>query len=399
MFGECTELSVANLDKAAASGKPVDIENEYLNLALDIIGRGVFNYDFGSTTTNTPVVKAVYGALKEAEHRSTFYLPYWNVPALRAIVPRQRAFASDMKIINDTLDTLIAQARSTSTATDLEALQNRDYSKVQDASLLRFLVDMRGEDIEDATDGQLRDDLMTMLIAGHETTAQVLTWASFCLSQDPELEARVADEVRGVLGDDDRRPDLDDIKRMPLTRLCIAESLRLYPQPPLLIRRSTDEEDTLPGGLDAADPNGYPIGKGTDLFISVWNIHRDKRLWGEDADVFRPERFYEAMEGSADGQWAGRTPFENESGPLYPNEVLTDFAYIPFGGGARKCIGDQFAMMEATVVLSMFVRRYKFTIAKPIEEVGMATGATIHTASGLPVTVQMREPSVAAVSA
>ena len=387
MFGACAEQSIKNLDSAAESGKAVDLENEYLNLALDIIGIGVFNYDFGSVTTNTPVVKAVYGALKEAEHRSTFYLPYWNVPLLRAIVPRQRKFAADMKVINDTLDELITTARNTTNKTDMEALQNRDYSKVQDASLLRFLVDMRGEDIEDATDGQLRDDLMTMLIAGHETTAQVLTWASFCLSQDPELEARVAAEVDEVIGD--RRPTLEDIRRMPLVRLCVAESLRLYPQPPLLIRQSV-AADTLPGGIAAADPSGYPIGPKTDLFISVYNIHRDVRLWGEDADKFRPERFYEARKGSADGTWEGMQAYDPEGGPLYPNEVGTNFAYIPFGGGPRKCIGDQFAMTEATVVLAMFLRRYKFALDKPAEEVGMATGATIHTASGLPMRVTRR---------
>lgn len=93
----------------------------------------------------------------EAEHRSTFYIPYWNVPLLRAIVPRQRAFAADMKVIDATLDALIRRARETRQEDDLEALQARDYANVKDPSLLRFLVDMRGED---ATDKQLRDDLM-----------------------------------------------------------------------------------------------------------------------------------------------------------------------------------------------------------------------------------------------
>ncbi|KIY91860.1 hypothetical protein MNEG_16103 [Monoraphidium neglectum] len=158
----------------------------------------VFNYDFGSITTESPVIKSVYGVLKEAEHRSTFYIPYWNVPLLRAVVPRQRQFAADMAVIDATLDDLIRNARETRQEDDFEALQARDYSQVKDPSLLRFLVDMRGED---ATDKQLRDDLMTMLIAGHETTAAVLTWALFSVAQAPAVEAKLLAEIDAAVGD------------------------------------------------------------------------------------------------------------------------------------------------------------------------------------------------------
>ena len=84
---------------------------------------------------------------------------------------------------------------------------------------------------------------------------------------------------------------------------------------------------------------------------------------------------------------------------MYPNETATDFAFIPFGGGARKCVGDQFALMEATVVLAMLLRRYDFSLAVPKEKVGMATGATIHTANGMPCTVKARTPEAAAPEA
>ena len=109
----------------------------------------------------------------EAAHRSTFYFPYWDIPFMTDIVPRQREFKKNIGIINDTLNGLIRKAQKFEGTEDLEELQNRDYSKVNDPSLLRFLVDIRGADV---TDLQLRDDLMTMLIAGHETTAAVLTW-------------------------------------------------------------------------------------------------------------------------------------------------------------------------------------------------------------------------------
>lgn len=384
MFVDCTKRTEAKLAALADKGEDdvVDMETEFLNLGLDIIGLGVFNFDFGSFTKESPVIKAVYGVLKEAEHRSTFYIPYWSLPLARYLVPRQRKFNEDMGVINKCLDELIRQARETRQEEDLEALQNRDYSKVKDPSLLRFLVDMRGED---ATDKQLRDDLMTMLIAGHETTAAVLTWSLFLLMQRPEVEARVLAELDTVLGD--RDPTLEDLRALPYVRSVLGESLRLYPQPPLLIRRAL-APDTLPSGL-GGDPNGYPIGTGADLFISVWNLHRSPHLW-RDPDAFRPERFNEVFTNPAFGaKWAGFQP-EAGRGSLYPNEVASDFAFIPFGGGPRKCLGDQFAFFEATVALAVLLRRFTFRLAVPPERVGMATGATIHTANGLPVRVTRR---------
>lgn len=167
---------------------------------------------------------------------------------------------------------------------------------------------------------------------------------------------------------------------MPYVRSVLSESLRLYPQPPILIRRALDE-DVLPGGLNG-DPAGYPIGKGADLFISVWNLHRSPHLW-RDPNAFRPERFSEKFENPAfNGAWAGYDPAAQGSS-LYPNEIAADFAFLPFGGGMRKCVGDQFALMEATVALAMLLRRFRFKLEGGPEAVGMATGATIHTANGL----------------
>ncbi|PRW39133.1 cytochrome P450 chloroplastic isoform C [Chlorella sorokiniana] len=382
MFGRCTQQTINKLEAltaGAAPGSPpvIDMETEFLNLGLDIIGLGVFNYDFGSITQESPVIKAVYGVLKEAEHRSTFYIPYWNLPLASVLVPRQRKFQADLAVINQCLNELIETAKATRQEEDLEALQARDYSKVKDASLLRFLVDMRDADLEAK---QMRDDLMTMLIAGHETTAAVCTWTLFCLMQDEGVEAKVLAEIDAVVGD--RVPTSEDIGRMPYLRMTIAESMRLYPQPPILIRRALGD-DVLPAGLNG-DPNGYPIGKGADLFISMWNLHRSPHLW-KDPDTFRPERFTERFENPGfGGKWAGYNP-DAQGASLYPNEVSSDFAFLPFGGGARKCIGDQFAITEAAVALVMVLRRFRFRLQDP-NSVGMATGATIHTANGLKCT-------------
>lgn len=193
MFADCTEKTIARLSQASDTSSVVDMEKEFLNLGLDIIGIGVFNYDFGSINQQNPVIQSVYGVLKEAEHRSTFYIPYWNLPIAKYIVPRQIQFQKDIKVINDCLDELINKAKLSRNVDDIEALQARDYSKVKDASLLRFLVDMRDADLEQK---QLRDDLMTMLIAGHETTAAVLTWAIFLLATHPEVQHKVVEELK-----------------------------------------------------------------------------------------------------------------------------------------------------------------------------------------------------------
>jgi cytochrome P450 len=216
----------------------------------------------------------------------------------------------------------------------LEELQNRDYSKVKDPSLLRFLVDIRGADV---TDLQLRDDLMTMLIAGHETTAAVLTWCLFCLVQDKPLMKKVVEEIDSVMGpvaEEARAPNYEEIQKLELVRLCLAEALRLYPEPPILIRRCL-EDVPLPKGAGDAD---VTLIKGMDVFISVWNLHRHPDCW-EEPLKFDPFRFKKPYSNPGVKDWAGYNP-DLISG-LYPNEVTSDFAFVPFGAGARKCIGDQ----------------------------------------------------------
>lgn len=145
-------------------------------------------------------------------------------------------------MLDKVLEELITKALASKNVADVDELESRDYSSMENPSLLRFLVDMRGED---CTSKQLRDDLMTMLIAGHETTAAMLTWTFFELSQQPELYAKVQKEVDEVL--QGREPTFEDMTNLPLVRMCLAESLRMYPEPPLLIRRALDD-DVLPKG-------------------------------------------------------------------------------------------------------------------------------------------------------
>ncbi|PWZ55573.1 Carotene epsilon-monooxygenase, chloroplastic [Zea mays] len=205
---------------------------------------------------------------------------------------------------------------------------------------------------------QLRDDLLSMLVAGHETTGSVLTWTIYLLSKDPTALRRAQDEVDRVL--QGRLPKYEDVKELKYLMRCINESMRLYPHPPVLLRRAI-VDDVLPGN--------YKVKAGQDIMISVYNIHRSPEVW-DRADEFIPERF-------------------DLEGPV-PNESNTDFRFIPFSGGPRKCVGDQFALLEAIVALAVVLQKMDMQLV-PDQKINMTTGATIHTTSGLYMNVSLRK--------
>ncbi|XP_022742925.1 protein LUTEIN DEFICIENT 5, chloroplastic-like isoform X2 [Durio zibethinus] len=351
LFAQATDRLCQKLDDAATDQEDVEMELLFSHLTLDIIGKALFNYDFDSLRNDTGIVEAVYTVLREAEDRSVSPIPTWEIPIWKDISPRQRKVAEALKLINDVLDDLIAICKR---MVEEEELQFHDeYMNEQDPSILRFLL-ASGDDVSSK---QLRDDLMTMLIAGHETSAAVLTWTFYLLSKEPSVVSKLQDEVDSVLGD--RFPTINDMKKLKYTTRVINESLRLYPQPPVLIRRSL-EDDVL---------GKYPIKRGEDIFISVWNLHHSPSLW-QDAEKFNPERW----------------PLDGPN----PNETNQNFCYLPFGGGPRKCVGDMFASFETVVAVAMLVQRFNFQMALGAPPVEMTTGATIHTTEGLKMTVTRR---------
>ncbi|EEF50061.1 cytochrome P450, putative [Ricinus communis] len=351
LFGQATDRLCKKLDAAASDGEDVEMESLFSRLTLDIIGKAVFNYEFDSLANDTGIVEAVYTVLREAEDRSVAPIPVWEIPIWKDISPRQRKVSAALKLINDILDDLIALCKR---MVDEEELQFHDeYMNEQDPSILHFLL-ASGDDVSSK---QLRDDLMTMLIAGHETSAAVLTWTFYLLSKEPSVLSKLQNEVDTILGD--RFPTIEDVKKLKYTTRVINESLRLYPQPPVLIRRSL-QDDML---------GKYPIKRGEDIFISVWNLHRSPHLW-DDAEKFNPERW----------------PLDGPN----PNETNQNFCYLPFGGGPRKCVGDMFASFETVVATAMLVRRFNFQLALGAPPVKMTTGATIHTTEGLTMTVTRR---------
>jgi carotene epsilon-monooxygenase len=347
--------------KDQPEGKPIDIESCFSQLTLDIIGKALFNYDFNALTKDSPIIQAVYTALKETEQRATDLLPYWKIPLFNLIDERQRKAAEAVQIIRDTTEELISKCKqiveeeqkknSGTTALDL----GEDYVDEADPSILRFLIAARDE----VSSTQLRDDLLSMLVAGHETTASVLTWTIYLLLQNPECMKKAVSEVDAVLGSK-TTPSFSDLKNCPYVLRCISESMRLYPHPPVLIRRAL-MDDRLPGGQF--------IPKGQDVIVSVYNIHHSPEVW-DDPEEFIPERF----------------PLDKQA----PTEINTDFRYIPFSGGPRKCIGDQFALMEAQVALIVLLKEIDLELV-PDQKIEMTTGATIHTKDGLFVTSKARK--------
>nr|QCU55163.1 carotene epsilon-monooxygenase [Camellia fraterna] len=357
VFCKCAERLVEKLKTNALNGSAVNMEENFSQLTLDVIGLALFNYNFDSLTTDSPVIDAVYTALKEAEARSTDLLPYWKINALCKIIPRQIKAEKAVTLIRKTVEELINKCKEI-VESEGERIDEEEYVNETDPSILRFLLASR----EEVSSIQLRDDLLSMLVAGHETTGSVLTWTAYLLSKDPSSLSKAQEEVDRVL--QGRSPTYEDIKNLKFLTRCINESLRLYPHPPVLLRRA-QVADVLPGN--------YKVNPGQDIMISVYNIHHSPQVW-DRAEVFVPERF-------------------DLDGPM-PNETNTDFRFIPFSGGPRKCIGDQFALLEAIVALAIFVQHMDFELL-PDQNISMTTGATIHTENGLYMKVSQRQTNSA----
>ncbi len=188
--------------------------------------------------------------------------------------------------------------------------------------LLSTLLLARDDEDRPMTERQIRDEVITLLLAGHETTAVALSWTWHLLSQHPAIDAKLAAELRDVLGG--RAPRVDDLPRLCLTEQVVTEAMRLYP-PAWGIGREA---------LADCEVGGYAVPPGMTVFISPWVLHRDPRYF-DRPEEYRPER------------WGG--DFARQ---------LPRFAYMPFGGGPRICIGNRFAMMEAVFVLATVAQRF-----------------------------------------
>jgi len=366
-FGPCADRMVTIIEaECDASGQrpATNMESRFSKCALDIIGISVFNYDFEALNSAAPVIQATYTALKEVETRSMDLLPTWRLPEgfLRVVSPRQREAQDAVQVIREVTSKLVDDCKKM--VEEEEAVGGaeawaRDYLNESNPSVLRYLIAAR----EEVSSTQLRDDLLSLLVAGHETTASVLTWGTYeLLKPDNAEQLRLLrcelDEVLGTKA----HPTFADMARMPYLERCFHESMRLYPQPPVYTRRAV-REDVL--------PNGMTVPANQDLLVSIYNLHRSPANWGPTSQQFEPMRFGPLASGQ-------------------PSEMNTDYRYVPFSAGPRRCPGDRFAILEGMAIWATMFRRLDLTL-KEGHDVIMTSGATIHTKSGLLVNASKRE--------
>jgi cytochrome P450 len=219
--------------------------------------------------------------------------------------------------------------------------------------LLSRLIAASDEDGGRMTDAQLRDETMTLYLAGHETTALTLSWAWYALAGQPQVEERLVAEWSSVLAG--RSPALDDLPRLRYTEQVILEAMRLYP-PVYLIGREA---------LRDLELGKYEVRRGTTVFMSQWVTHRDERFHPEPL-CFRPQRWEQTQ-----------------------TNKMPKFAYFPFGGGPRVCIGNTFAMLEAVLLLATIGQRYRFTLS-PGALVKFMPGITLTPLAGIPAVLRRR---------
>jgi cytochrome P450 len=282
-------------------------------LALTIVGETLFGRDLSGEAVQAG--RALKVALEVAAHRAMSYVtsPIWWPSA------RNRAFRRAVRTLDALVyDVIDARRRSATPGSDLLGM---------------FMAASDEETGERMSPRQLRDEVMTFLLAGHETTAVALAWTWYLLAEHPQVAEQVRSEVEAVLGD--RAPTVEDLPRLPLARMVVAEAMRLYP-PVWGIGRQAIAADRV---------GGYDIPAGAVVNLSPWVTHRHPAVW-QDPERFDPERFRPGRE-----------------------RTRPRFAYFPFSGGPRLCIGEGFALMEAHLVVVMTLQRYRLVRAGvgPIE--------------------------------
>ena len=334
-----TELIAPALERwagPAARGEPVDLSAEMMRLVLTLTGRVLFSADLSGVAGE--VEGAVTTVLEELNHQVLAALPLPDFLPL----PGHLRLRSAIRVLDKVVLDIIGQ-------------RHRVHGPAGD--LLSMLMDARDEETgEGMSDRQLRDEVMTLMLAGHETTANALTWTFYLLQQHPEVEARLVAELDAVLGE--RVPTFQDLPRLAYTARVFDEAMRLYP-PAWLISRTPLAEDVL---------GGYTIPKGAIVVLLPYVIHRHPDFW-ERPETFDPDRFLPERSGTR-----------------------ARYAWLPFGGGQRRCIGSGLALMQGHLVLAMVARRYSFRLVPghPVEPQALVT---LRPRYGLKVTVRERSPA------
>ena len=320
------------LQEAWCAGEEREIQSDMMRVTLEVVCRTLFSADVAGEartlgTAFTDALESVYRRMTGVQTMVPGWVPHPT---------RVRVWRATRR-----LDRMVYR-------------MIREHQEAGDrGDLLSMLLAARDEDGQPMSDRQVRDEVMNIVVAGHETTACVLTWAWYLLALHPEVEARLHAEVDTVLGG--RSPTVDDVPRLVYTGHVVAEVLRLYPPLWIITREAIRDVEI----------GGYLVPKGAVAMFCQWTLHRDARYF-ERPEQFEPERW-------ADGL-ARRLP---------------RFAYFPFGGGPRICLGNTFALMEATLILAVIAARWRLTLV-PGQTIVPNGGITLRAKPGVRMTLQRR---------
>jgi len=324
LMGRATARMLEEWERADA--REIDVASEMMKLTLEIVGESLLGARMSHQAQT--IAEALPIVLEYTVYRTTRIVPL----PMKFPTPRNLRFQKALRALRGV-------AR--------EVIRDRVASKEDPGDLLSMLMSARDEETgQGMSDEQLVDEVMTIFLAGHETTANALTWTFYLLSQHPEAESKLRAELAEALGG--RAPLFEDLPRLAYTERVFKEGLRLYP-PAWFMGRLAMEDDEI---------GDYAIPGGSLIFLSPYVTQHQPEYWEEperfDPDRFLPDRFAKQHR----------------------------FSYIPFGAGPRQCIGNHFAMMEAQVIMAMTLQKYRFSLADGFE-VGMDPQITLRPKGGM----------------
>jgi len=312
----------------------VDVHQQMMRLTLGIVSKTLFDADVDSEASEIgDALTTAFESFNLAMLPFTEYLEKLPIPPVRR-------FNAARARLDDTIYRMIDERRRT----------GEDRGDL--LSMLLIATDSDG-DGRGMNDAQLRDEALTIFLAGHETTANALTWTWYLLSQNPVVEARLHAELDAAVPG--RMPGFDDLPELPYTRMVLAESMRLYPPAWSIGRRA----------LSAFEVRGYMVPPGSVVLMSQYIMHRDPRYF-PDPERFDPERW---------------TPEAQAQRPK--------FSYFPFGGGTRVCIGEQFAWMEGILLIASIAQNWRLRLVKS-QRVEVQPLITLRPRHGMQMTLERR---------